>query len=59
MSFLRIHEDQIKLIFHVMEQLLPPSVKTALALAEELKKLEPIAEDAMHVVEGVTNKHKQ
>lgn len=48
MSFFRIHEDQVKTVFHVLEQLLPPPIKAALALAEELKKLEPIVESALH-----------
>lgn len=48
MHFFRIHEDQIKSIFAVLEQLLPPPVKAALTIAEELKKLEPIVEEAIH-----------
>lgn len=60
MSFFKIHADHIGAIAKCFEALVPTPVKDAIAIIESLKKLEPIAEGAVHAVQDVAHslKHK-
>lgn len=53
MSFFKIHGDHVKAICTILEAAIPPAIKEAINLLQELGKLEPVAEVAQDVVHEV------